>query len=313
MIAREENTMRRWLLAALCLALVGCGARGANMTTTERDQDGSIIVGGTARTYHVHLPPRQIVAAPMLLALHGGGGAGAGMSALTHLNDLADREGVLVVYPDGLRKSWADGRGVTDADQQGVDDVAFFRRLITTLQGQYSVDAHRIYITGISNGGFMTQRLACELADRIAAVVSVAATLSTNLAATCAPSRPLPILYVLGENDPLVPYSGGVVNGNRGTVLSATDSLAAWAKFNDCAVTPTTRTLPDRVQDDTHVSQTLYTNCRGSAQVGLYSVAGGGHTWPSGRQYLPVVAIGRVTHQIDNADLWTFLSQFQAP
>jgi polyhydroxybutyrate depolymerase len=283
------------------------------MTTTARDQDGSIIVGGAARTYHVHLPPRETTALPMLLALHGGSGTGAGVSALTHLNDLADREGVLVVYPDGLRKSWADGRGVTDAERQGVDDIAFFRQLITTLQAQYSIDSHRVYVTGISNGGFMTQRLGCELADRIAAVVSVAATFSTNLAATCAPSRPLPILYVLGENDPLVPYAGGVINGNRGTALSAADSLAAWAKLGGCTGAPTTRTLPDRVQDDTHVSETLYTNCQSGAQVGLYSVAGGGHTWPSGRQYLPVAAVGHVTHQIDNGDLWAFLSQFQTP
>ena len=305
--------MRRWLLAALCLTLVGCGVRGTNMTTTERDQDGSIIVGGIARTYHVHLPPRQTVATPMLLALHGGSGTGAGVSALTHLNDLADREGVLVVYPDGLHKSWADGRGVTDADQQGIDDVAFFRQLITNLQAQYAIDAHRIYVTGISNGGFMTQRLGCALADKIAAVVSVAATISTNLAALCAPSRPLPILYVLGENDPLVPYAGGVVNGNRGTALSAADSVATWAKLDGCIGAPTTRTLPDRVQDDTHVSETLYTNCQGSAQVGLYSVAGGGHTWPSGEQYLPVALVGRTTYQIDNDDLWAFLSQFQTP
>jgi polyhydroxybutyrate depolymerase len=86
------------------------------------------------------------------------------VSALTHVNDLAD--------------------------QQGADDVAFYRQLIATLQEHYSVDSQRISITGISNGGLMTQRLACELADRIAAVVSVAAMLSTNLAATCAPSRP---------------------------------------------------------------------------------------------------------------------------
>src|SRR5690348_2090705 len=105
MIAREESMMRRWLLAALCLALVGCGARGANMTTKTtngRDQDGSIIVGGAARTYHVHLPPEQTGALPLLFVLHGGGGSGVGMISLTHMNDLADREGVLVVYPDGL-------------------------------------------------------------------------------------------------------------------------------------------------------------------------------------------------------------------
>jgi polyhydroxybutyrate depolymerase len=250
---------------------------------------------------------------PLFLVLHGGSGTGAGMIALAHVNDLADKEGIVVVYPDGLHKSWADGRGVTDADQRGVDDVAFFRRLITTLQGQFAIDARRVYVAGISNGGFMTQRLGCELANEIAAVVAVAATLSTNLAASCAPSRPMPILYVLGENDPLVPYAGGVVNGDRGTVLSASESLSAWAKVAGCAGTPTTRTLPDRVQDNTHVSQTLYTNCQVGAQVGLYSVAGGGHTWPSGEQYLPVAVVGRVTHQLDNADLWAFLSQFQTP
>jgi polyhydroxybutyrate depolymerase len=311
MIACEDNTMRRWLLAALCLALVGCAARGT--TTSAHDIDGSITVGGTARTYHVHLPSHQTGAAPLLLVLHGSGGTGAGTVTLTHMNDLADKESFIAVYPDGPNKGWADGRGASDSDQQGVDDVAFISQFITALQAQYSTDSHRVYVTGISNGGFMTQRLGCELADRIAAIVPVVATLSTNQAATCAPSRPMPILYVLGENDPLVPYNGGTVRGDRGTILSATDSLVDWAKLDSCTGSPTTRTLPDRVQDDTHVSQTLYTNCRGGAQVGLYSVAGGGHTWPSGEQYLPAALVGRTTHQIDNGDLWTFLSQFQTP
>jgi polyhydroxybutyrate depolymerase len=307
--------MRRRLLALLCLALVGClvgcGARGA--TTGERDRDGAIIVGGTARTYHVHLPPQQTGLAPLLLVLHGSGGTGAGTVTLTHMNDLADQQGIIAVYPDGLSKGWADGRVASDSDQQGVDDVAFLGQLITTLQAQYTIDSHRVYVTGISNGGFMTQRLGCELADKIAAIVPVVATLSTNQATTCAPSRPLSILYVLGENDPLVPYNGGTVRGDRGTILSATDSLAAWAKLDGCTGAPATRTLPDRVQDGTHVSQTLYTTCQGGAQVGLYSVAGGGHTWPSGEQYLPVALVGRVTHQIDNGDLWAFLSKFQTP
>jgi polyhydroxybutyrate depolymerase len=250
---------------------------------------------------------------PLLLVLHGSGGTGVGTVTLTHMNDLADQQDVIAFYPDGLNKGWADGRGASDSDQRGVDDVAFFSQLITTLEGQYAIDPHRVYVTGISNGGFMTQRLGCELADRIAAIVPVVATLSTNQAATCAPSRPMPILYILGENDPLVPYNGGTVRGDRGTTFSATDSLAAWAKFDGCTGAPTTRTLPDRVQDDTHVSETLYTNCQGGAQVGLYSVAGGGHTWPSGEQYLPAALVGRTTRQIDNGDLWAFLSQFQTP
>jgi polyhydroxybutyrate depolymerase len=250
---------------------------------------------------------------PLLVALHGGSGTGAGAIKLTHMNDLANQEGVLVVYPEGLDKGWADGRGASDADKQGIDDVGFISQLVTALEGQFHIDSRRIYVTGISNGGFMTQRLGCELAGKIAAIVSVVATLSENQTASCAPSRPLPILYVLGESDPFVPYNGGVVAFDRGPVLSATDSLAAWAKLDGCEGAPTSRTIPDRVQDDTHVSQTLYTNCQGGAQVGLYSVAGGGHTWPSGEQYLPAALVGRVTHQIDNGDLWAFLSHFQAP
>lgn len=303
--------MRRWLLSLVCLALVGCAAGGTS--ASGRDREGAITVSGTVRTYHLHLPPRQAGALPLLLVLHGGGGAGAGTITLTHMNGLADAAGALVVYPDGLNKSWADGRGATDSDQQGIDDVAFLGQLITTLQGQFGLDPRRVYMTGISNGGFMTQRLGCELSGKIAAIVPVAATLSTSQAAACAPTRPLPILYVLGESDPLVPYTGGVVKGDRGTILSATASLAAWARLDGCTGAPTTRTLPDRVQDSTHVSQTLYTNCQGAAQVGLYSVAGGGHTWPGGEQYLPVAVVGRTTHQIDNADLWAFLSQFQTP
>src|SRR5215831_9418966 len=108
--------MRRWLLAAiLCMALAGCGARGA--TTSASDVDGSIIVGGTARTYHLHLPPQQTTAMPLLLVLHGSGGSGAGTITLTHMNDLADKERFIAVYPDGLNKGWADGRGASDADQ----------------------------------------------------------------------------------------------------------------------------------------------------------------------------------------------------
>jgi polyhydroxybutyrate depolymerase len=303
--------MRRWLLAILCLALVGCGGRGA--TTTGRDWDGSITVGRTTRTYHLHLPSQKTRIMPLLVVLHGHGGAGVGTITLTHVNELADQDGFLAVYPDGLSKSWADGRGASESDRQGIDDVAYISQLITTLQEQFTLDARRVYVVGISNGGFMAQRLGCELSDKIAAVVSVVATLSTNQAANCAPTRPMPILYVLGESDPLVPYNGGTVNSDRGAVLSATDSIATWARFDGCAEPPTMRTLPDRVQDRTHVSQTLYTTCRSGAQVGLFSVAGGGHTWPSGEQYLPVAVIGRTTHQIDNADLWAFMSQFQTP
>jgi len=249
------------------------------------------------------LPSQQIGIMPLLVVLHGHGGAGVGTITLTHMNDLADQDGFLAVYPDGLSKGWADGRGASESDQQGTDDVAYISQLITTLQGQFTLDVRRVYVAGISNGGFMAQRLGCELGNKIAAVVSVVATLSTNQAVTCAPIRPMPILYVLGESDPLVPFNGGTVNGDRGIVLSATESLAAWAKLDGCMGTPTTRTLPDRVQDGAHVSQTLYTNCKAARRLAYFASrgrphlaerravsAGGGH-WPhdpSDRQRRPL-------------------------
>ena len=183
--------MRRWLLAFLCLALVGCGARGTTAPTTARAirtapsswEEPPARITSTSR-------PNRPTAMPLLLVLHGSGGTGVGTITLTHMNDLADKENFIAVYPDGLNKGWADGRGASDSDQQGVDDVAFLGQLITTLQAQYAINPHRIYVAGMSNGGFMTQRLGCELANKIAAIVPVVATLSTNQAATCAPSRP---------------------------------------------------------------------------------------------------------------------------
>jgi polyhydroxybutyrate depolymerase len=97
--------------------------------------------------YRLHLPPQQTEAMPLLMILHGSGGTGTGTISLTHLNDLADHKGILLVYPDGLSKGWADGRGASDSDQRGVDDVAFLSQLISTLQGRFSIDTHRVYLT----------------------------------------------------------------------------------------------------------------------------------------------------------------------
>lgn len=122
------------------------------------DQAGSLVVGGMTRAYLLHLPPQYGQLAPgqrlpLLLALHGRLGDGAGLARLTHLSAIADQHGFAVVYPDGMRRSWADGRGVTPADRIGVDDVAFLAALMDTLTQQYALDPQRIYATGISNGG----------------------------------------------------------------------------------------------------------------------------------------------------------------
>jgi polyhydroxybutyrate depolymerase len=328
---RQVRLMRVTL--GLCLALLTMGMAGcrplqrtpgpppsaaltATTAATYGDHARTLVSGGLTRTYLLHVPSRYDRAqpAPLLLALHGRLGDGAGMVTLTHLNQVADQYGFLVAYPDGYQRSWADGRGVSTADKAGVDDVTFLSALITTLAQTYTIDQRRIYVTGVSNGGFMAQRLGCDLANRIAAIAVDAATFPVNLAAHCAPAHPLPVLLFNGTSDLLVPYQGGVVAGERGDVLSAPETAAQWAALAHCAPTPATASVPTTVSDGTSVSFATYSGCAGGVAVRFYTIAGGGHTWPGGTQYLPVSVVGRATRNLDASQtLWQFVSRFTLP
>jgi polyhydroxybutyrate depolymerase len=148
-------------------------------------------------------------AVPLVLALHGRMGNGEGQARLSRLDSVSDAHGFLVVYPDGLDRSWADGRGATPSDKNNVNDVKFLSRLIDKLSGQYRIDATRVYATGMSNGGFMTGKLACDLSNKIAAVAIVAASRSDILASSCDPAKPVSVMLMQGRKDPLVPFAGG--------------------------------------------------------------------------------------------------------
>ncbi|HLV98380.1 MAG TPA: PHB depolymerase family esterase [Ktedonobacterales bacterium] len=302
----------RWLLlvGSLMVLLAACQrAEQAPPPPVQHDFSGSLSFGGLTRTYQGHLPTSYENAhlLPLVLALHGHGGDGQGMLNLTHLNTIADEHGFIVVYPDGYQKSWADGRGVTEADQAHVDDVGFLSALIDTLASQYKVDRSRVYVTGISNGGFMSERLACDLSNKVAAVATVAAPLPVGLAASCAPKRPVPFLLMQGTADPLVPVQGGTVLGERGTVISASATIQKWVGIDGCPSPPATGQEPDTAHDGTRVSYQLYSGCGDKSAVALYLVAGGGHTWPGGLQYLPVSLVGKTSQDIDAGEvIWAF-------
>lgn len=303
------KTPRLLLLAGvLLLLLAACQRLGQGRLP--HDFNGSLSFGGLTRAYRGHLPSsyENTPYVPLLLALHGHGGDGLGMQRLTHLNTFADQRGFMVVYPDGYQKSWADGRGASEADQANVDDVGFLSTLIDTLASQYKVDRSHVYVTGISNGGFMTDRLACDLSNKIAAVAAVAAPMPTDLSARCAPKRPVPYLLIQGTADPLVPAQGGPILGERGTVLSASETAQKWASIDGCKPTPATGQEPDTTNDGTSVSYETYGGCRNRSAVMLYLVEGGGHTWPGGLQYLPESLIGKTSRDVDaDALIWAFL------
>ena len=313
------------LLLALVLGATGCrlaqhtsapppsAAQTATTTATYGDHTGSLKIGGLTRTWLLHVPDKysNLNPAPLLLALHGRLGDGKGMASLTHLSQVSDQCGFIVVYPDGYQRGWADGRGATAADQAGVDDVAFLSTLIATLSSPYAIDARRVYVTGISNGGFMAQRLGCDLSAKVAAIAVDAANFPVNLADRCAPSHPMTVLLFNGMDDPLVPYQGGVVAGDRGEVFSAPQTAARWAALAGCAPTTASATAPTLVNDGTTVSDVKYSGCRGNVLVRFYTIEGGGHTWPGGTQYLPASIVGKTTRNLDASQtLGAFVSQF---
>ena len=228
--------------------------------------------------------------------------------------ELADRHGVFVVYPEGVERSWNDGRGSDriHAQAHGIDDVGYLRALVAHLVREHPIDPERVFATGISNGGLMSLRLLCEPGSPIRAAAAVTASLGARIADRCEPTPPRSLLLVNGTEDPLVPYDGGDITlfgRSRGAVLSTDATLAHWREAMGCpAEASVDETLPDRDPDDgTRVRQVEWGPCEGGSRVGLVRIDGGGHTWPGGWQYLPELVIGRTSRDVRGADLiWEF-------
>lgn len=273
--------------------------------------DASLVSGGLTRTYHVHLPPAIHAGRPLplLLALHGWLSSGLGLAKLTNMNAVADRYGFIVVYPDGYKRSWADGRGIRPADKAGVNDVAFLGAVLDQVMAKQKVDATRIYVTGMSNGGFMTERLGCDLSTRIAAIAVVAANFDLRLAARCAPSHPMPVLLIHGSEDPIVPAAGGRIDGEP--VLSTAASARRWAILAGCDATPTVTDLPTESAEVTSIQRSIYTGCRSGAQVIYYDVIGAGHVWPGSARSLHTASAGTAPGSLDASTvIWQFLQSY---
>ncbi len=192
--------------------LIRRAIRRMNKVNFSRVTNGWLTHDGRERTYALYTPPQPSASMPLLIALHGGGGRGSGMIHITYggFNRLAERETFVVVYPDGVDKRWNDGRGLTEwrAHRERVDDVGFIAALIDQISAEQPIDRRRVYVTGISNGGMMSYRLACELGDRIAAIAPVVAALPAHLSG-CVPPHAMPIILMNGTDDPLIPYQGG--------------------------------------------------------------------------------------------------------
>jgi polyhydroxybutyrate depolymerase len=276
--------------------------------------------GGLTRTYRLHLPrdaPKG-KPLPLVIVLHGASANGWITEALTGFDDLADRHKFAVAYPDGVNSIWrfwsiANPRGGGRTRSQEIDDVGFLTALMDYLIKEQIADRRRIYVTGISNGAYMTNRLGYELADRIAAIAAVAGTFPKDATGHLKPVRPMPVLYIHGTEDKLIGIDGTDFLTKRNLSLSVNAYIEWWAKNNGCAERPTVEQLPDAAKDGTHVKRTTYASGKTNAPVIYYEIIGGGHTWPSGFGQ-PEVLLGKTSPNLKASQvMWEFFSQYSLP
>jgi polyhydroxybutyrate depolymerase len=275
----------------------------------------SLVSGGLERCYLLHVPPEYDSQRPLplIISLPGFLSNPHTQMFLTRWNDVADAENLLVAYPQGTSfpLRW---NASTTFESSTVDDVQFIADLIGELSQVAAVDPARIYVDGMSNGGSMANRVACELADRVAAVGVVTGP-PVEPPGGCSPARAIPLIAFYGTDDPLVSYQGGAVeesfisrlmgrSPHRPSFPPVASWIEGWVKRNGCSATP--EPLPP--QGD--VSGVRYRDCDDDVEIIFYTVEGGGHTWPGGRPTL----VGKTSKDIHASQvMWEFFARHPLP
>lgn len=263
---------------------------------------GTLVSSGQGRQYLLYVPPSYDSSkpTPLVISMHAAAVWPAQQMNLSHWNRLADEYGFIVVYPAGSGRSGAPKIWNVNRGPGLMSDVRFISDLVDALKATYNIDPARIYANGFSLGGGMAFVLSCTLSDRIAAVgmVSAAQTLSWSW---CTDDRPMPMIAFHGTAD-LVPYEGGPSPDPFHPLVfpAVRDWTANWARRNRCEASPVDAVV------SAHVTRLEYKNCGEGAAVVLYTLQGGGHTWPGGKP-LPEWIVGPTSREIDaTRKMWEF-------
>jgi len=316
----------RYLLTGIIVFLTACsnGGRPTLDPTHEAGllRDQTIEISGQSRNYHLYRPA-NLSSPSIVMLLHGNGGSSDQILGLEGTKapykvwlDIALQENLLLVVPDGLlgpndKQGWNDCRNDAPTNS-AVDDVAYLGELLSFVQSRYDAANVRVFIVGTSNGGFMAMRLAQEIPERLDGAAFVVASRPVN--SECVDSTsPLPVLIMNGTEDPITPYAGGQIAGNRGEVFSTIDTVDYWVARNQTTTTPIEFNVPDRdTEDDSTIKRLSYGNGANNSVVEHYEVLNGGHTEPSiqeryGRIFKLIV--GNQNGDLEMAEeIWAFFN-----
>lgn len=261
---------------------------------------------GVKRFYHAHLPPsysgdRPV---PVVVVLHGGGGTWVGARKGSQMDLSADAHGFIAVYPNsGKSKRWNIGSRKKKKAESDLDDIGFFRAMLDDLAKKFNIDQSRIYFAGLSNGGFMSYRVACEMPDRVAAVAALGCALPFS---DCPPGRPVPVMHIHGTADRWIPFEGGQVK-TMGDVVPPTQAVVGfWRERNGCAEPVSSYRGKE--------AACVTSDCEAGSQVTFCAIEGGGHVWPGGeyendRPWYKK-AVGHLSRDfIAREEIWKFFSR----
>ncbi|MBK9152588.1 MAG: T9SS type A sorting domain-containing protein [Saprospiraceae bacterium] len=286
------HTGFRWVILLFILSGVSADAQ---QTIT-----GSIQHKGLNRSYRLRLPAGHNTqqSIPLVFNLHGFTSNATQQELYSGMNAVADTARFAVCYPNGVATSWNVGWTFGST----ADDVGFISALIDDLVSKYNFDTRRIYACGMSNGGFMSFRLACELSNKIAAVASVTGSVAPGRLMSCNPGRPVPVMAVHGTADDVVLYNGSAIN------LPIEQVVRFWVEHNQCSEEYDFFAFPDiNTTDNSTAESYSYTDCDEDAEVLFIKINGGGHTWPG-----TVVNNGVVNRDINaSLEIWKFFRKFR--
>lgn len=280
--------MKKLLAFLICLPLFTFGQQTINASITH---------GGLQRDYILYVPASYSAATsvPLVFNFHGYTSNANQQMWYGDFRPIADTEGFIIVHPEGTLDNSGTSHWNVGWGGSTVDDIGFTESLIDNLSASYNIDNNRIYSTGMSNGGFMSYQLACELSDRIAAIASVTGSMSTNWFNNCSPNHQMPIMEIHGTADGSVPYA---------TIPSIMDF---WTNFNNCNNTPIITNVPDiNTNDGCTAEHQIWENGNNGSTVEHYKIIGGEHSWPGA-----LFPNGVTNQDIDASEkIWEFFSKY---